>query len=124
MTQRLSLSPLSESPGEARRFVAAWLERWGYSELIDTAALVTSELATNAVEHTGERFTVAVEDLGDGVHVEVGDHAAALPIPHDDVRGRGMQIIAALADAWGTTLVPNDGKLVWCDVRTPGLQRA
>lgn len=121
MTQRLSLSPVPESPGEARRFVASWLERWGYSELIDTAALITSELATNAVEHAGQRFTVALDDLGDGVHVAVGDPAPALPMPHDDTFGRGMQIVSALADSWGTTLVPNDGKLVWCDLRTPGL---
>jgi anti-sigma regulatory factor (Ser/Thr protein kinase) len=121
MTQRLSLSPVPESPGEARRFVAAWLERWGYPELIETAALITSELATNAVEHTGQRFTVAVDDLGDGIHVAVGDTAPTPPVPHDDAVGRGMQIVDALADSWGTTLVPNDGKLVWCDLRAPHL---
>src|SRR5687768_2900407 len=121
MTQHLSLSPVPESPGEARRFVAAWLERWGYPELVETAARIPSDLATNAVEHTGQRFTVAVEDLGDGIHVAVADRVSAVPVPHDDDFGRGMQIVDALADTWGTTLVPDDGKLVWCDVRTPTL---
>jgi anti-sigma regulatory factor (Ser/Thr protein kinase) len=121
MTQRLSLSPVPESPGEARRFVASWLERWGYPELVPTAALITSELATNAVEHTGDRFTVAVDDLGDGIHVAVGDTVSAVPVPHHDTFGRGMQIIDALADSWGTTLFPDHGKLVWCDVRTASL---
>lgn len=124
MTESLSLSSTPESPGMARRFVSSCLQQWGYPRLVPTAELVTSELATNAVEHTGRAFTVALDDLGHGVHIAVGDGADRLPVPRDassvDVSGRGMQIVDALADAWGTTLVPDDGKLVWCDLHDPG----
>ena len=124
MAESLSLSSSPESPGAARRFVSSHLQQWGYPRLVPTAELVTSELATNAVEHSGRTFTVALEDLGHGVHIAVGDSADRLPVQRDsspvDVSGRGMQIVDALSDAWGTTPVPDDGKLVWCDLHDPG----
>ncbi|MBA2752664.1 MAG: ATP-binding protein [Actinobacteria bacterium] len=121
MTESLLLSAVPESPGRARRFVSSWLEQWGYSSLVERAELVTSELATNAVAHAGQPFTVALEDLGDGVHITVRDPVPHLPVSraasHLESSGRGMQIVEALASSWGATLVPGDGKLVWCNLR-------
>jgi len=120
MAESLSLASAPESPGEARRFVTGWLRSWGYPDLVEAAALVMSELATNTVRHTGQPFVVAVEDSGHGVHLSVQDPVHSPPVLRAaaplDVDGRGLQIVAALADQWGTTLIPGDGKIVWCEL--------
>ena len=45
------------SPGQARRFVVDTLAEWGCWALLDDAAVITTELATNAVLHAQSGFT-------------------------------------------------------------------
>lgn len=80
-------------------------------------ALVTSELASNAVTHAGTAFTVAVSRRNGTLGVAVGD----LSFSHPEgpisgralnERGRGMTIVASLSASWGVTPL-RDGKLVW-----------
>ncbi len=117
MTEWLLLNPDPASPRSARHFVMAWLRKWDYGCLVEPAALVMSELATNSVRHAGRPFRVGVEDLGHGVRVSVQDPVSAPPVPRapseSDQNGRGMRIVDALSDRWGTDQVP-DGKVVWC----------
>ena len=94
------------SVAHARRFARALLEEWGAPELRDNAALVVSELVTNAVVHTG---TTAVVDLrldAQTLRVEVEDQhpSRALPTgvasPDGDAEsGRGLLITSALASS-------------------------
>ncbi len=118
MTEWLALTADPGSPREARAFVTNWLQDWGYRPLVESAALVVSELASNSVRHAGQSFTVGVEDLGHGIRVCVQDPVAAPPLPRpatsSDVDGRGMHIVDALTDSWGTQQIPDDGKVVWC----------
>ena len=103
--------------GAARSFVTS---RDGVDgELADSLALVTSELASNAVLHARTPFVVRVGTVDGHVRVSVFDHSARLPErrPHgpDSVTGRGLAIIESLADVWGVEVV-DGGKWVWAVV--------
>jgi anti-sigma regulatory factor (Ser/Thr protein kinase) len=73
----MRLPRTSWSPRIARRFVAARLnESLSGQDIVGAAALVTSELVTNAVQHTNATVRVRVERLADHVRVEVSDRSA------------------------------------------------
>jgi anti-sigma regulatory factor (Ser/Thr protein kinase) len=116
------------APRDARRFIVETLERWGREDLLDDAALVVTELATNAVVHARSDFIVALSSDGGRVRVEVRDANPAVPIVRDTAgttgtSGRGLLLIAALADRWGTQLT-GDGKIVWAEFRRGGADRS
>ncbi len=117
---RTLLGARSQSPAEARRFVAGVLHSWRMSELVGgDIELLTSEVASNAVRHTGGAFTVIVRYDGTHVRVEVGDGSRALPRVQDfspfDTSGRGMFLVETLASAWGA-FPTVEGKRVWFEM--------
>lgn len=102
----------------ARHWLAGVLDRWELAQLKETATLLVSELATNAVQHGASAPTVTAA-VAEGI-LEVGvtdrDQAGS---PHESlsgdplaVGGRGLAIVDALAESWGTTFFAN-GKQVW-----------
>ncbi|OWA18414.1 hypothetical protein B9W68_05745 [Streptomyces sp. CS227] len=114
----------------ARRAAVARLGDWGVppgSTLSDTVALLVAELAANAARHgrvPGRNFelrllhqqtrTTAV------VRVEVSDTHPRRPDPTtvsmadaDADGGRGLALVAALADDWGVEDRTGPGKTVW-----------
>ena len=111
-----SFPGLPESVGAARSWVAGFLPG---SPAADDAALMTSELVTNAVVHSasglpGGTFTVSVR-AGDGsVRVDVTDQGEAprRPSAHAGL-GRGLFIVSQLADVFGA-----DGADRWFFLRT------
>ncbi|MFG2682518.1 ATP-binding protein [Streptomyces sp. NPDC048392] len=112
------------SVAEAREFVRAALDDWNLPSLTDTAELVASELATNAVLHArcaAYRVTVT-RPQGDQVRVAVTDRSRALPRVADpgdeDDHGRGLALVDAVAEKWGTDRL-NWGKCVWVDLEAP-----
>jgi hypothetical protein len=104
----------------ARQFVLETLRWWGLDALCDDAAIVVSELATNAILHARSDFTVSLEVDGDVVRLSVRDASARLPVVRDPTptctSGRGLVLVAALGANWGTESV-SDGKEVWVDLR-------
>ena len=103
----------------ARRFVVEVLNGSGLEHLVDDAAVVTAELATNAVRHAHSSFTVTVSRFAGGIEVAVRDDA---PIPlrrgpstTTSFGGRGLQLVAALSSRWGTQGV-DTGKVVWAEL--------
>lgn len=110
----------SASVGAARRWVTRLVEDSDAPQHADTVALLVSELASNVVRHAGSKsFSVNVW-LGELVWVSVGDSNPSLgygmqPASHDDVRGRGLPIVNALADTWGVETL-SDGKRVWFEL--------
>jgi PAS domain S-box-containing protein len=109
---------VAPSVAEARHFLLSlWPEECGESA---AAALMLSELATNAVQHASTDFEVAVDLAPDGRHVRVAvsDTAETFPVPQDtDTEasdGRGLHIVRELADAWGIDVRRGrPGKTVW-----------
>lgn len=78
--------------------------------------LLTSELVTNAVRHASPPIEINVDCDGSGGRVTVSDGHRDRPVlrPHslDSDNGRGIQLVDALATAWGVQDRPA-GKAVW-----------
>jgi Histidine kinase-like ATPase domain/MEDS: MEthanogen/methylotroph, DcmR Sensory domain len=102
-----------------RQFVQSTLVDWGATELLEDAAIVASELATNAVRHARSPFRVSMSRTGSTfklmVHDGSDDSAQAQPFTADAEGGRGLTLVAALCPAWGTEYVA-DGKIVWAEL--------
>ena len=110
-----------QGPANARRFVTDLLIAWGHAALVDDAAVIATELATNAVLHARSDFTVTVPRRPDGtIRVAVRDDSVVPPRPRHPARydrsGRGLPLVEAIAAGWGTDLFA-DGKVVWAQLR-------
>jgi two-component sensor histidine kinase len=87
----------------------------------DDAALLVTELASNALRHGGPGVDLWVRPAeGGGLRVEMVDgHASSLPRVQDpdaDAEGgRGLLIVSALARSWGTDRLAA-GKCVWFEL--------
>ncbi|MFL6106615.1 MAG: response regulator [Marmoricola sp.] len=118
----LEIPPERAAIREARRMTLGLLQRWGLTQLYDSAALIVTELVTNAIEHAGTSCAVSMTRSQHGVRIEVRDHGPGTPAPQavdeDSERGRGLRIISVLSTAWG---IENEGssKTVWAELSTP-----
>ena len=108
--------PAARSVVLARREVRSALTRWGLDALVDAAQLLTSELVTNSVLHARTPVTVTVTRAGGNVRVAVSDVSPIEPAIRrhsmTSTTGRGLQMLASLADDWGSE-VTRSGKTVW-----------
>ncbi len=99
-----------------RRFVAARLDDWACSHVTETAALLTSEILTNAVVHGLGPVTLRLRRTDTEVAVIVSDASRYLPQPRlagpADESGRGLNLLEVLAASWGARATA-DGKDVW-----------
>jgi anti-sigma regulatory factor (Ser/Thr protein kinase) len=103
----ITLPAVPESARLAREFVVASLGRLGWlgEERLDQLALVTSELATNAIVHARTDLEIRVSSNDHEARVEVVDGAFARPEQARpwpwDTAGRGLVLVNALVDEWG-----------------------
>jgi hypothetical protein len=103
-----------------RRAVSELLARGATAAWHADAALVVSELVSNAITECGECRLSAwflVDEAA--LRVEVIDRSSNLPITQsiDSTRvgGHGLRIVEALSTRWGT--VPSErGKIVWFEI--------
>ncbi len=123
---RWELPADATAPSTARSLTARTLGSWREpAQTVEAAQLAASELVTNAVRHAGPGVVLQLSRHDDGVVVEVRDDRDAPPrwrrAAPDDESGRGLVLVAGLADAWGTRPVRDGGKVVWCrfDRRRP-----
>lgn len=113
-----SFGKSDRAPREARHFVVDTLQRWGEAALAYDAAMVVTELATNAVVHARTGFTVTVSHAADAIRISVRDGRPAgsdigeLLAP---AAGHGLGLVAAVARHWAAEPLP-DGKRVWAEV--------
>jgi len=101
----------------ARRFLHETLNLWSLQAVGDDAAVVLSELATNAVLHARTAFTIRLSSSGkQALRVSVTDGSMQMPrrvMNRHATSGRGLQMIDALSTEWGATLNGVEGKTVW-----------
>jgi anti-sigma regulatory factor (Ser/Thr protein kinase) len=99
-----------EQVGVARAFVAGTLSANGGDADADAAALLTSEIVTNAIQHSrsgieGGSVTIVVIGQPGGILVEVIDGGSAgAPIVKGDLyaaQGHGLFLVQRLAAQWG-----------------------
>ncbi len=120
----LILQPGVGAPRLARRSVREWLSAEGLDEFEERALVVVSELVSNAVVHARTVLELSFAAEGRNVEVGVRDQDRRSPesvwrlekvAPNDGKLtegGRGLAIVAALADEWGVSKTAN-GKRVW-----------
>jgi anti-sigma regulatory factor (Ser/Thr protein kinase) len=121
---RCSFPAVAVSVPDARRFVTEIVA--GLPERVSqTAALLVSELASNAVRHAnGSQFDVAVEHTDGRLWVGVTDTGRQQLVLRSpavtDEHGRGLQLVAAFADRWGARRSRASGaKTVWFELAVP-----
>lgn len=122
---RVPLAPSAESCRLARGTVRRLLDSAAVdADTRDTAMLLATELASNAIEHGGGPALLDASVRPDAVRIAVADPSPILPQPRDAAegysdeiseRGRGLLLVAALASRWGADPRP-DGKTVWCEI--------
>lgn len=147
--RRTVLAPVPESARTARQFTVTTLRMWQLDALIEDAVVVASELATNAIRHgtpaaTGDatggsragRGTGAGAERGGGrielswclqasrlicvVTDQTGTPPALAASGPEAESGHGLQIVGALAVAWGWTILGTGEKAVWAALELPG----
>lgn len=124
--------PEPSSTREARRRVSDLLEASDLDVAAATAALVVSELVTNAVLHARTPFEVRMKVDAVVIRIEVHDGTGRRPtmryFSDQATSGRGLRLVEALSDAWGVDPdVDGGGKTVWAEVSTtepPRLEQA
>jgi anti-sigma regulatory factor (Ser/Thr protein kinase) len=145
------MPPVAASVAAARHQARDILEQWSDGSRDDEILLMLNELAANAVQHArspfsvhltltterrrptasrtdhpdrrdrtdrqDRRFVCGVDDL------DPRPPQLQPPCPDtvDALGGRGMHLIDQLADTWGVTQHPHDGKTVWFEILIPAL---
>lgn len=106
---RVDYTPTARSVSLSRHRTARLVLQWGQPQIAGDAALLVSELATNALLHgavRGRLIRVELTLTAAVLRVAVSDpRGERLPDPRepdaDDPYGRGLLIVAQLADDWG-----------------------
>jgi anti-sigma regulatory factor (Ser/Thr protein kinase) len=128
----LELGALPTAVPCARLHARQLVWEWGLDGLAETAELLVSELATNAVQAMAgqeDHTTVRLQLFGDNtrVRIEVWDADPRPPAPRNpgedgipDLEaegGRGLFLVAALSACWDWYLTQEPtGKVVWCEL--------
>jgi anti-sigma regulatory factor (Ser/Thr protein kinase) len=122
-TLRRTLPPTAESASVARWLVKDLLKNLVDEDTRDTAALLTTELVSNAIRHTRDELVVSVRVAGGLLRVGVADSSHRRPqlvqVGQRDTSGRGLHLVEAMADRWGVD--PDErglGKTVWFELAT------
>ncbi|WP_405536292.1 ATP-binding protein [Streptomyces sp. NBC_00075] len=118
----------------SRIFVQHTLSHWHFEEHTDTAALIMSELVTNALRAGGiiddrpksgqitseHVIGIQLRALETSLYVEVWDRTEAVPVRQNPgpeaVGGRGLLLVEALAGQWDVFRPVVGGKIVWAEL--------
>jgi serine phosphatase RsbU (regulator of sigma subunit)/PAS domain-containing protein len=110
----------------ARQYVRDQLAAWGLEELANSTETLASELVANVIRHA--RGPVWLRLLRSRTLVcEVFDGSVTTPrmrrASWSDEGGRGLQLVSALCDRWGTRYMTS-GKCIWTEQALPEARTA
>jgi anti-sigma regulatory factor (Ser/Thr protein kinase) len=113
------------APALARHRLRDVLAGWHLEDetIVDAAQLCASEIVTNVVMHARQAsvMTVSRDDGALRIHVHQPPASQAPPVApvaqvsEDDVAGRGIALVDAVASRWGTEST-DDGHTVWFEI--------
>ena len=124
----LILGPLPTAPAAARGILSTSLILWGLPHLQDNGLLIISELVTNAVTASTTKAPPGTEPRPVTIWITARDAELTIrvwdpdptppprqqPLPDPStLNGRGLILVSALSNRWGTHPAPNGGKYVW-----------
>ncbi|MEZ0077506.1 ATP-binding protein [Planotetraspora sp. GP83] len=124
-TTTCPLRPQADSVKMARDITRSTLRRWGLTALTEDAALVVSELVTNAVRYSlystqgpdDHPITLMLVRVTPHVLLAVSDPSDEVPSPKEpdfiSENGRGLYIVETYSQAWGWDPLDRGGKAVW-----------
>ncbi|QOV37215.1 SpoIIE family protein phosphatase [Streptomyces ferrugineus] len=123
---RMASWPLPKDPraaGQARTLIRGQLAAWDLEALTPTTELLASELVGNVIRHAKGPLRLRLLH-GAALICEVFDGSLTMPrirrATDTDEGGRGLQLITALSQRWGTRYTPT-GKCIWTEqaLQTP-----
>jgi hypothetical protein len=116
------------TPRAAREFTRETLLRWDMCAAFPDAAVVVSELVTNAMCHgvridAGGRVELSLWHRASHLVCAVTDPSPAPPVLRSAdsgaEAGRGLHVVQALATTWGWAMLGFHRKVVWAALRAP-----
>jgi len=124
-TSILEFAPLPGAIPCARLHAVHVRHEWGLRDLAEDAALIVSELITNAADASivlPDRPPIALRLLASehSLMIEAWDHSPLDLEPchaaPDDECGRGLMVVAALSRRWGCERTAHRHKVVWAEL--------
>jgi anti-sigma regulatory factor (Ser/Thr protein kinase) len=125
LSSMLELGPLPSAVGCGRDHAKLVLAEWGFSHLADDAALLVSELLTNALRASSAQRTptpIVLRLLASDrqLIIEAWDTWVEgyqlRPGAPDAEHGRGLAVVTALSKRWGVGRISEHYKAVWCEL--------
>ncbi|WP_159766054.1 ATP-binding protein [Streptomyces sp. HM190] len=129
LASSIRLNAIPQAVAAARLFVRHNLRLWQLEEHVETATLIMSELATNAVRASNESDPQPTDDVVIGgqlraietsLFVEVWDRTSTTPVRKDPDQGaeggRGLLLVDAVAKQWNIYHPSVGGKIVWAEL--------
>jgi anti-sigma regulatory factor (Ser/Thr protein kinase) len=117
----LDLPALPSSASRARQLARKAVATYS-DDVIDTVAVLVTELVANAVLHARTDLCFSLDITPPLIRISVTDQSTRVPALRDydpsDATGRGLALVDALAANWGVDST-DDGKSVWCEVQIP-----
>ncbi|MFF3542846.1 SpoIIE family protein phosphatase [Streptomyces platensis] len=115
--------PDPSAVGQIRAAAVRKLIEWGLAEEAFTAELILSELVTNSIRYAAGPIRVRlIRDAS--LICEVSDRSSTSPhlrqAATTDEGGRGLFLVAQLAERWGTRYTTS-GKVIWTEQALTGL---
>jgi serine/threonine-protein kinase RsbW len=111
----LALGALKSTVPTARARARVLWSEWGLAHLANDASLVLTEMISNALLHTrSETLHVFLRSDRPRLVIMVGDSSPDLPVradalSTDELGGRGLVLVDALAARWGACRAPRQG---------------